>query len=97
MSICDKVDTSSTLHAYYSVQFENESLKVDAETALSLILQYLYYLALDGENNHFNSYRLMLPELLSTPHKVVIGVGAHACVNARFLRITRLHIFRDLG
>ena len=48
---------------------------MDSETALSIILQYLYYTCLKNETVNYSTFPQALPSLLNEPHNMVIAVS----------------------
>lgn len=60
--------------AIFPVSYNQKDYNIDAELALSLVLEYLYYTFLKDDSVDYDSYPYMMDELLTKPHEVVIAV-----------------------
>ena len=76
----EKVIHDSKGRAYFSITYDEQKYDVDAETALNIILQYLFYTCLKDGDVSYDSFPKQLPRLLAKPHSVVISV----CVNGMY-------------
>ena len=61
--------------AIFPVSYNYKNYNIDAELALSLVLEYLYYTFLKDDSVDYDSYPYMMNDLLSKPREVVIAVG----------------------
>lgn len=71
----EKVLLDDKNRAYFQVTYDKQPYNVDSETALSIILQYLYYTCLKNETVNYSTFPQALPSLLNEPHNMVIAVS----------------------
>lgn len=70
----EKVVHDKKNRAYFPITYDDTKYDVDAETALNIILQYLFYTCLRDDAVSYDSFPKQLPRSLAKPHNVVISV-----------------------
>lgn len=77
----EKVTAEGKEHATFSVTYNGKKETVDAETALSLILQYVFYRCLDDETIPYDQYPLKLDIVRQHKQFAVIALPPYYSVS----------------
>ena len=70
----EKVTVEGKEHATFSVTYNDKKETLDAETALSLVLQYVFYRCLDDNSISYDQYPLKLDVVRQQKQFTVIAI-----------------------
>ena len=75
--VSEKVTVSNTSRAQFTVMYNNETFFVDSESALSLILQYVYYRCFKTESISYDTFPFEMQAIREKSKPVAIAIPSY--------------------